>query len=261
MTSFVDFVDLLGTSVQYTLKSQGARFWLGVGGGAVLGGIGWAVGSSSGRLWNRRFHTKPLHHVLLCAAALLTVVFAVVFCSADYMVSAANDRVAKWSATLKNNRGWSSETFALAWERVKRAGTEDFSGRPNPRDNPDTTIPISQAESKKIVASVYADAAMRNFQRENSFIGSFVHPNLEVPEAALSEDVYDFFRSNPDSKSYPVDRGIDLVVTLLKRDIETQIPAIAQYSERMVIILFFAVQLMVFLLVAIVAYRSLTATR
>ena len=261
MTSFVDFVDLLGTSVQYTLKSQGARFWLGVGGGAAVGGICWAVGSASGRLWNRRFHTKPLHHVLLFTAALITVVFAVIYCSADYMASASKDRVAIWSVKLKNNSAWASGSFAEAWERVKRAGIEDFSGHPSPRDNPDTTIPIGQSESKKIVASVYAGAAMRNFQRENSFIGSFVHANLEVPEAALNEDVYEFFRSNPDSKSYPIERGIDLVVTLLKRDIEIQIPAIAQYSERMVIILLFAVQLLVFLVLAIVAYRSLTATR
>lgn len=162
------------------------RIWLAVA--TVLAVATWAFCIYYARLWNKRYHHRPAHHLWGGMAALIS--FIAVF--AWYLVSNLEPitriYIATWSMQLKADNEWGQATFATAYREVKAQGVENFYGVPAP-DRPNSYIPINHDASRIKAAYVYANEAYRNFGEQHPFLAFILDAKVGLAEDSIRQDV------------------------------------------------------------------------
>ena len=261
MKSLIEYVELLVGCVRYLAVSNGLKLLLAIVFGLALGMIGYWLSSLSSRLWNRSYHLRSVHHIICSVAAIITLIFAVLYVAVDFMQPVAKHKIQNWRSQLLDDKDWSRAIFIKAYEAVKKSGLEDISEIGNPLIDPNiSTIPINKWDSKKLVARVFSESSIENFERQHSFLNAALHPEMAVSEREIAEDVLDYFKKDPNAKSYPLNRAIDLAAARLENQAQLELPHIENYTKRVTIALFFISQLLVFAIISISSHRSLTAT-
>jgi hypothetical protein len=162
------------------------RIWLAVA--TVLAVATWVFCIHYARLWNKRYHHRPAHHLWGSMAAVIS--FVAVF--AWYLVSNLEPitriYIATWSMQLKADSDWGQATFAVAYREVKAQGVENFYGVPAP-DRPNSYIPINHDASRIKTAYVYANEAYRNFGEQHPFLAFILDAKVGLAEDSIRQDV------------------------------------------------------------------------
>lgn len=250
-----DLLSLLGLCLGLFFSLDRKGFVLSLIIGVVLAALFWVACSNFSKLWNLRFRTKPLHHVLCLIAALLTLVFTVLFAALQYTKEAAYASVVAWQAQINLDQAWADATFAWAFDAVRSLGIEDFSKVPVPGSPGGSHIPTNHDESILTAASTYANGAADHFKRNRQFLSLIIQGKAEVPQDVLQADIKNYFATV--SKSYPPPRGIALVAEEMRRELDVQVPRVVTYARITLVILFLLAQSLPFGLVAWAAYKDL----
>jgi hypothetical protein len=255
-------LELWWASLSQTMQDQSMRFPIALVLGAVLACLCWILAGYSARLWNRQFYLNIALNLLCGFAALLTLVYTLTFASSDSLVAAIDNSLMKWETQAKNNREWRQEAFCRSWDEVAAAGTEpDVTRSPSPRTDPSINLlPMNNPQSNIIVARSHANAANEQFQAENPYLSSILRPPGSVPDEMLEADLIEWFTANPGT-SYPLERGIKILVSILNNQAKSQMGEVITYTKRLSLGLFLVTQLAVFILISVLAYRSISPTR
>lgn len=222
--------------------------------GVVLAALCWVACSYFSRLWNLRFRTNLLHHVLCFFAAVLTLVFTVLFFALQYTKEAAFASVKIWEAQINLDPVWADKTFAVAFEAVKVLGIEDFSNVPLP-GFPNSHIPANHDQSIIAAAGAYANGASEHFHDSRPFLGLMLQGKTEVPRQVLDTDVKNYFATV--AKSYPTQKAIALVAGEMRRGLDQQVPRVVTYARTALVALFLLCQAVPFGLVAWASYKDI----
>lgn len=231
-----------------------AGFLISLGVGVALGGICWWACSSFSRLWNLRYRATSLHHVLCSIAALLTVLFAVLFASLKYTKVVTYASVVAWEAQITADQVWSNSTFADAYGKVKALGIEDFTGVPMP-GMPNERIPTTDSRSILTAAETYAESASEDFEKRRPFLSLILKGRPAVPLQVLDASMKNFFATG--GTSYDQGRAILLVVGETKAQLDAQIPRVVTVARSILVAIFLLAQAIPFGLVAIAAYKDI----
>lgn len=251
-----DFLSLLAGCVVLSASVGREQFWQAAVVGVALGALGWVGCSYFSRLWNLRFRVTWTHHVLCAIAAVLTLLFTIVFFALRYAKDAADVSVQAWEAQLNFDRQWGNATFTEAWQKVKALNKEDFTGVPPP-GSPNSHIPTTQPASIKLVAETYARDSAAHFRDNRPFLSKLIQARADVPSMALDADVKNYFAAG--NQTYPGDKAISLVAREVERQLEPQVPRVVTAFRTVAVLLFIAVQALPFGVVAFAAYRNLKA--
>jgi hypothetical protein len=262
MNYTADMLEIWWATLSHTMKDQTMRFPIALVLGALLAGVFWLLAAYSARLWNRRFYLNMGLQLLCGLAAILTLLYTLTFASSDSLVSAIDNTLLKWETTAKNDGEWKHEAFCRAWDEVAAAGTEpDVTKSPSPRTDPSINLlSMNNPQSKIIVARSHANSANEQFRAQNPYLSSILKPPGSVPDAMLEADLIEWFTSNPGT-SYPLERGVNVLVTILKNQAKSQMSEVITYTKRLSLGLFLVTQLVVFILISFLAYRSISPTR
>lgn len=249
-----DLLSLLGLCLGLFFTQDRKGFVLSLIVGVVLAALLWTACSNFSRLWNLRYRTKPLHHLLCLVAALVTLVFTVLFASLSYTKEAAYTSVKVWQAQINLDQLWAETTYAKAFDAVRSLGIEDFSNVPLP-GGIGSHIPTSHDQSILMAASTYSNGAADHFKKSRQFLSLIIQGKAEVPQDVLQADIKNYFATV--SKSYPPPRGIALVAEEMRRELDIQVPRVVTYARVTLVILFLLAQSVPFGLVAWAAYKDL----
>jgi hypothetical protein len=254
MSFIADLLSLLGLCLGlfFTLDRQG--FVLALVIGVVLAALLWVACSNFSKLWNFRFRTKPVHHLLCFVAAALTLVSTVLFAALKYTKEAAYASLQAWEVQINLDEPWADLTYAAAFEEVRSLGIEDFSKVPLP-GLPGTFVPTTSDQSIFSVASVYANGAASHFKHSRQFLSLLIQGKAEVPGEVLQADVKNYFATV--AKIYPRQRAIALAAEEMRRQLDMQVPPVVTYARVALVAVFLLAQALAFGLVAWAAYKDL----
>lgn len=254
MSLLQDFLSLLVGCVAFFAVNSRAQFGLTLVIGVVLAALCWVGCSYYSRLWNLRYRVTLTHHILCCFAAVLTLLFTVVFVALRYTKEAAYVSVQAWEAQINLDKIWAEATFATAWQKVKGLGLEDFSNVPPP-GMLNSHIPANKAASIHLAAATYAKASVEHFKGNRPFLSKIVQAHTDLPSQVLDADVKNYFATV--SKSYPPPRAISLVASEMKKQLDAQVPRVVSIFRLLAVGLFLVVQFIPFGLVGIAAYQDI----
>jgi len=145
-----------------------------------------------------------------------------------------------------------------AYRAVKTLGLEDFTSYPPPKQG-GSLIPLSQAESRKKSAEVYANAAIQDFRWRHPFLSKILKVRPDIPSTLVDRDVNDFFATHR-SDTYPMVRAIDIATAETRKNLQTQTERIVPIARTILVILFFLMQLLPFGIIGYAAYTDLKVT-
>lgn len=261
MNYAAEMLEIWWLSLSQTMRDQTMRFPMALVIGVLLAGVLWLLAAYSARLWNRRFYLNVGLQVLCGIAAVLTLFFTLTFASSDSLKEAVRQRLDKWEYKAKNDAVWKDEAFKRAYDEVAVSGSETTVKKsPTPRTDPSiTTLPMNNPNTKKIVARSHAFSALEYFNQECPYLASVLNAPGSIPDDILNEDLIDWFTKNPGT-SYPQERGISVLLKILKNQGEKQIEPVVSYTKRLSLGLFIVTQFVVFALIALLAYRSIRPT-
>jgi len=200
--------------------------------------------------------------VLCGAAALLAVLCAITFVSAGNMEHVIVNRINVWQSEVLSDSAkyteWKAETFYRAWDAVADTKTEPTATRAN---NPRLTqnerlIAMGSREAKQAVIRVYVNATKERFQLDKPYLHYLLFANQasEVTVELMNQSLVEWFRGN--TGPYPLARAVDLLARHTSQIAKGEAVAAAEYTRRLSIALFLATQMLIFVIIALVAYRS-----
>ena len=254
MNILQDFLSLLGGCIALFVVNSRAQFGVTLLIGIALAALCWFGCSRYSRLWHLRYRVTVTHHVLCALAAILTLVFVIVFAALRYTKEAAYASVQAWETQINMDVVWAGRTFATAWEKVKSLGLEDFSNVPPP-GLPNSHIPTNKPASIHLAAATYAKASAEHFQKNRPFLSEILQARTELPSRILDADINNYFATV--SKSYPPTRAISLVAGEIKGQLDEQVPRVVTIFRSLAVGLFLGVQCIPFALVGWAAYKAL----
>lgn len=252
----LDLLSLLGGAVAVFFLKNPRGFVLAVAVGVLLAALCWYGCFAYTRLWNRRFHVKPAHHMLCAVAALITLLFSLLYPALGYVREAGEVSVAAWEATIRRDSVWATATFRNAHQAVRSLGIEDFRGVPPP-SSPGSWIPTSHDRSRQEAASTYATSACIHFARSRPFLSKVVWVRPGIPAEVVFEDVHRWHQRNP---NYPPERAIGLAVQQIRAGLIAQVPRLVSIFRILAVVVFFLAQGVPFGLVGWAAYRDIKVT-
>jgi hypothetical protein len=254
---YADAFSLVGQAVHIFTSHRG-EFTMALVIAVALAAICWIVASNYSRLWNLRFRTTRLHHILCLFAALCTLVFAVFYASLKYTKQAADLAIDRWRDRLTADQTWGKETFKRAYYEVKKLGLEDFSNYPPPEQG-GNLVPLGHLQSRKKSAEVHVNAAVRHFQGQHPFLNKMLWARSSIPTALIDQRINEFFRLNP-GKTFPFSEAINIAAREIKSDLQTQTQRIVPTARLMLFLLFLVAQLIPFGIIGYAAYKDLKVT-
>lgn len=254
VTYLLEALSLLALCLTLFVALDRVGFLLWLVAGILLGGGMWWACSRFSLLWNLRYQTKPLHHALCLMAAVLTVIFTVLFGSLKYAKEAAAASVVAWQGQIALDQIWSSATFATAYDAVKSLGLEDFSGVPPPGDR-NVTIPTTQPASIITAARTYAAHAAEHFASNRPLLNLMTQSDTQIPQVVLEADINNHFANS--GPVYDSAKAIALVADLNKQQIMPQLTQLVLYTRGLLAFAFLLTQSIPFGLVAWGAYRDI----
>jgi hypothetical protein len=170
-------------------------------------------------------------------------------------------RAERWKdhALSDANQEWRNESFYRAWDAVADTKAEPTITRSNnPRiNNQDKLLAMGNPDSRQAVLRVYVDASRENFQAAHPYLSAilFSGRSNDVPKERMDQSIVDWFRQNRD-KPYPMEIAIQLLTDHITEVAKQEAAAAADYTRRLSVALFLITQLLVFVIIGFVAYRS-----
>jgi hypothetical protein len=257
LTSFVgDFFGLIGSAIAL-LSGDKEYFLLAIVVAFFLAGLCWWGASRYSHLWNRRFRVTAAHHLLCLLAALLTLVYVVLFASIKYTQVAAEASIDRWRIKLLEDKEWWQRVFKETYVAVKNLGVEDFSNYPPPESG-GNRIPLNQQLTRQRVAQIYVNEAISNFRTEHPFLSSIFWIRSDVPAEDIQNDVNEFFRKG--GQTYAFETAIEIAAREIKSDLQRQTNRVVPMAWGILIALFALVRLIPFGWIGYAAYRDLKVT-
>ena len=221
----------------------------------TLGALCWVACSYYTKLWHKRFHVRLQHHLLCCFAAVLTVVFTIVFHAVGNLEFIVNEMIKEWREELVENNAWGRETYAKAYDAVKADFPHEFAGVPEPGQS-GSHIPFRNDEMLKICVRTYVDEASAHFSTQHLFLDRMLRARPGISEEAITNDIHEFFRTTSASV-YPLHRAIVIAAEHIRDNLLQQSPETVRKTRRILIALFLAVQMIPFGIIGYCAYKDL----
>jgi hypothetical protein len=254
MSLIQDFFSLLAECIALFVLNSRPQFGLTLLVGIALAALCWFGCSHYSRLWNTRYRVTLTHHVLCALAAVLTLLFTVFFAALGYTKEAAYMSVQAWEQNINHDADWAETTFATTWHKVKSSGLEDFSNVPSPGQS-ESIIPMTKPATIHLAAASYSAASVGHFNKNRPFLSKILQAHTGLPSRVLDADVNNYFAT--EGNTYPRSRGVSLVASKIKSQLDDQLPRVVTTFRFLAVILVLGVQLALFGLVGVAAYRNL----
>ena len=236
-----DFIEIMGKCVETI--SSGTLYSVLLG-ALLLGALCWLGCSRYTRLWHRRFHVRPQHHLLCALAAALTLLFAVLFYAIGNLQFIADEMIDEWSETLVEDDEWNTETYELAFYTVMEMNPSAFVGVPKPRSS-GSYIPTITSAMQQRCTEVYVEEACSAFSTRHPFLDKMLSARPGVSEDEILDDMQDYFRRHQGER-YPLNRAVTIATDHIREGLLLQSPKTVWKTRLLLVFLFFAVQLIPF---------------
>ncbi len=231
--------------------------------GLILGAISWWIAFLTARNINLRFSFFFSHYLLCTIAAILTLLFTLLFFAFRYTAFVAEGVVIQWEQSILVDSHWRTQTYQKAYEAVydlkdhsSGKQLEDFSHSPHPKTGKDTFIPAANKLSQKMVAEVYSKSAVEHFQNQNPFLSKIIWARASMTEDSIVADIQRVF-STSESTTYPIEDAIGIAGKMIKDGLKEQIPRVVKISRILLVVFFLLLQSMTIGLLAWAAHRDI----
>lgn len=248
----LDMLSLLVGSVGVFLVTDPAGFRFAILTGVLLAVVFWYACYIYTRLWNKRYHMTPIHHMVCALAALITLAVAILYPAVDHVRKAEEASIALWQATINGDKIWAKFTLDNAYQAVRKLGIEDFTDI-----GPGGTgswIPTSHDESRQTAAGVYATSAWEHFTRSRPFLSTVLSGQRGIPTDVVFADVRRWQQTDP---NYPPRRAIELAVQQIRASLEAQTQQLVSALHMKMVFAFVLAQGLAFGLAGWAAYRDI----
>ncbi len=192
--------------------------------GLALASILWLLCAFFGRLFYKPYRLSIGQHILCSLLAVIVIITVPTYASAVYLQPTLAGMITHWRDTLVSNKAWNDTQFKRQYHEIKKMGLEDFSNHPAPEQG-GTLIPLNHTESRIKSGQMNAEAAIENFHFNFPLISKIIGAKPAVSANTVSQDMNDYFKTKK-SSTYPHERGIQLAVEQIYRELEPQIPRI-----------------------------------
>ena len=255
MNYFENMLQILGLCVTQLVQTQPVLFGSTLLAGVILAALCWWGATHYSRLFNLTFQITRLHQVLCAGAALLTLIFCVLFVSLKFTRQIAKQAIEAWTQKVSDG-GWQENVNIKLYYAIKATGAEDFSKFPPPVKGTYFTIPTSVPSSLHLMASVPANEALHLFRSSNPYLSHVLSLPTRVPDGPIFNDVNEFFARTP-SATYPLERAFHLTETAIKSRLDPETPKAVLYARLILTGFFLLAQAIPFLWIGFAAYRDL----
>jgi hypothetical protein len=268
MTALLELPKLLLDLVFDLYEAKPRAFLVAVVVGFLLAGSAWWAARAVALNFNRDFHFKPQFHVYCGTAAIITLIFVVIFVALERTLPDVTKRIADWEQLLApspdsptprpaQTQEWSRDTFRAAYEAVYRLHDvtgrqlEDFSRYPHPDDNPDTRIPLTTVAARAKTAEVYAQSAVTHFRDSHPLLGWMLSARTDAAAQTIPADMQRFFSAQadvlPDSEEpYQLKHAVRLAAQAIRAELDAQVPRVVLVARALLVLLFLLAQTLVF---------------
>ncbi|MGA3223474.1 MAG: hypothetical protein ABSC65_06910 [Acidobacteriaceae bacterium] len=249
---------VLGECVAMLATRQPAMFGFTVFLGVVLAAACWWICTHYSRLWNLTFRITRLHQILCAGAAALTLVFWILFVSLQYTRQVAQDAIDGWHREVESDPVFHRQTKQRIYYMVKATNQEDFRKYPAPETVAgEALVPVSKPGSKKILASVIANEALKRFRQEQPFLSEVLSLPERIPDAVLVTDMTNYFAARPHGGTYPFNHALDLTADQIKARLDPETPRVVVVARLILTGCFLLAQAIPFCLIGLAATRDL----
>ena len=225
----------------------------------ALGALCWVACSYFTRLWHKRFHVRAQHHLLCAIAALLTVVFTILFRAVGNLEYIVNDIIDEWSRELVDDDEWNSDTYTFAFYTLKELYPNEFRGVPEP-GKANSVIPFAREGMMETCVETYVEEACDNFSTHRPFLDRMLRARPGVSEGMIVADIRDFFGNHP-GEIYPLNRAVVIATQHIREGLLKQSPKTVRKTRRILVALFLAVQVIPFGTITYCANKDLAKGR
>jgi hypothetical protein len=188
MNYFQNMFHVLGRCVSLLVELGPIHFGISLLVGVILAALCWWGATHYSRLFNRAYQINGLHHVLCAMAALLTLVFCVLFASLKFTYIVGDSERAIWRGKL-GDPGWRYQQAVEVYYAIKARGLEDFTNYPLPSPGEAVNFPLNQPSSIHLAASIMANGALHRFRSTNPYLSAVFWLPTRVPDDRLYDDV------------------------------------------------------------------------
>jgi hypothetical protein len=252
---------VMGECVVLLARRQPAMFAFTVFVGLVLAAACWWICTHYSRLWNLTFRITRLHQVLCAGAAVLTLVFWILFVSLQYTKQVAQDAIDAWQQEVRTDPVFHRQVKQRIYYMVKATNQEDFRKFPPPETvTGEPLVPVSQPGSKKILASITSNEALKLFRQKNPFLSSVLSLPSRIPDAVLVTDITNYFAVRPKGGTYPFNHSLDLTAQQIEGRLDPELPRVVVVARLILTACFLAAQAIPFCWIGLAAYRDLKIT-
>ena len=247
-----DFIHILSQCIDAI--DSGTFFGVAVG-ALVLGALCWFGCSRYTRLWHKRFHVRLQHHLLCALAAVLTMLFAVLFYAIGNLQYIVNNIINEWSEALVDDNEWNAQTYETAFYTVMELNPNEFVRVPKPGSK-DSYIPVNTTAMQQTCAEVYVYEACAAFSTQHPFLDKMLSARPGISKEEILEDIQDFFNKHQ-GEFYPARRAVEIATEHIREGLLEQSPKTVWKTRLILVFLFLTVQLIPFGVIGYFAYRDL----
>jgi hypothetical protein len=191
-------------------------------------------------------------------AAALTLVFWILFVSLQYTRQVAQDAIDGWHREVESDPVFHRQTKQRIYYMVKATNQEDFRKYPAPETVAgEALVPVSKPGSKKILASVIANEALKRFRQEQPFLSEVLSLPERIPDAVLVTDMTNYFAARPHGGTYPFNHALDLTADQIKARLDPETPRVVVVARLILTGCFLLAQAIPFCLIGLAATRDL----
>jgi hypothetical protein len=255
MNYFENMLQILWLCVIQLVQTQPVLFGFTLLAGVVLAALCWWGATHYSRLFNLTFQITRLHQVLCAGAALLTLVFCVLFVSLKFTQQIAQQAIEEWTHKV-NDGNWQDDVFIKLYYAIKATGAEDFTKYPPPVRGTVFNTPVSAPSSRHLMASVPANEALHLFRSGNPYLSHVLSLPTRMPDGPIFNDANEFFARTP-TLTYPIDRAFRLTEAAIKSRLAPETPKAVLYARLILTGFFLLAQAIPFLWIGFAAYRDL----
>ena len=255
MKYFENMLQVLGQCVTLLVQSQPFLFCFTLLAGLILAALCWWGATHYSRLFNLTFQITRLHQVLCAFAALLTLVFCVLFVSLKFTRQIAQQAIEAWTQKV-SDLNWQNDTNIRLYYAIKATGAEDFSNFPPPVRGLSFNMPANAPSSRHLMASVPANEALHVFRSDNPYLSHVLSLPTRMPDAPTFNDANTFLAQFP-NQLYPLKRAFRLTEEAIKSRLDPETPNAVLYARLILTGFFLLAQAIPFLWIGFAAYRDL----
>lgn len=220
----------------------------------ILAGVCWWICTNYYKLWNNRFNVGPLHLALCGLAALMTLVFTVVFVSLRYTQPIVESKIRAWHSAAAKDTQVAIAIARRAYDDVKKSGLEDFS-KVAPFASQEYALPVSSDATRRLASQAYVQATLDDFRRKNpSIVGALRLPAPSI--AYIMADRERYLRQNPNAQ-YNAVRALETGSNYIRTTLLRQAPATVYRVRFFAVLMFLLFQAIPFAVIGWSAYRDL----